>query len=132
MTALEVAPCPFQVAVLADHPLLAEGLHQLLEDAADVHVVSAGTNAEDAAHHLDEDGAQLVVGIGAALSSPIQRLLDRLEFTRDRNSAAPPAICVVPADADFADLLLSYGNRIIVLSADTSAEDLLDAIRAPE
>jgi DNA-binding NarL/FixJ family response regulator len=110
-------------------PLLAEGLRELLEPAEDVHVVWSGAEGDDASRHLDDNCAELVViGIGSQLPSSVRRLLDSGEIGGNGAHARLPVICVIPGDAKSADILIDYGNRITVMSADATPEELQDAV----
>lgn len=123
------SPQPIRVVVLADQPLLAEGLRDLLERSEDVQVVWSGTQSADAAPYLDDIRTQLVLGIGASLPYASQRLLDRMAIAHARMRQTPPAVCVIPSDVEFEDLLLPYSQRIAIVTADASTEELLEAVR---
>jgi DNA-binding NarL/FixJ family response regulator len=118
-----------RAAVLADQPVLAEGLHELLRSADDVHVVWTGTGNDEPLRHIADNLAEVVVvGVGAELPMAARHLLD----SNSTNGAfgAPHLVCVVPKDLPLSRALINYGDGVAVLSTDASAEELLETVRA--
>jgi two-component system, NarL family, nitrate/nitrite response regulator NarL len=120
-----MTPMSITVVLIDDHPLVINGLEQLLSSGPDFRVIAkCGTAAEglEAARSLDPDVIVL------DLSLPDQNGLDVL---RSLDPAKRPAVVVLTASDDEEELLaaVSLGARGVVLKA-MAPRVLEDCIRA--
>lgn len=120
---------PIQLIIVDDHPLIREGIKQILSFHPDIHIVGEGANGEDALRLVDSTSCDLLL---LDINMPCLNGIDVVR--RLKSSHASPKILLLTVENDFNTLKeaieLQVDGYILKESAGTTLVDAINHIQA--
>jgi DNA-binding NarL/FixJ family response regulator len=113
------------VLIADDHPVVRQGLRQILAEAADVEVIAEAATGQEVLEHLDRRGCEVVL---LDLSMPGRGGLEVLEQVKGRKPRPAVLVLTIYPEAQYATRALRAGAAGF-LSKNSAPEELLQAVR---
>lgn len=114
-----------RVLIADDHPVVRQGLRQILAEAGDVEVVAEATTGQEVLEYLDRRGCEVVL---LDLSMPGRGGLEVLEQVKGRKPRPAVLVLTIHPETQYATRVLKAGAAGF-LSKSSAPEELLRAIR---
>lgn len=126
MTTPHPLPAPIRLAIVDDHPMVAQGLNAILETYDDLTVVATLSNGREMIDRLDEISADVIL---MDLNMPELGGLSATELILERRPETKILVLTMHDSPEYIASAMSHGAAGYVLK-DVPVEEIHEAIRA--